>query len=184
MICVNTCSHSCWSRVNTSLLQLLVQLCPLALLTEAASRTHSPPRPSAMHKIITLVISYNSTAVQLRTVGSLSLSLSLTHSISLSLFLLPLRSLTSSSSRHPTTTPPASPPTNTVSTVCQQCVNTTSGGGVGHVSTPLFEPGVDTWPPLELAPPLEHELERHFVISSAPLHFAGVGISHWEITWR
>ena len=66
---------------------------------------------------------------------------------------------------------------------CRQFVNTTSGGGVGHVSLP-FEPGVDAWPPLELAPPLEHELERHFVISSAPLHFAGVGISHWEITWR
>ena len=87
MICVNTCSHSCWSRVNTSLLQLLVQLCPLALLTEAASRTHSPPRPSAMHKIITLVISYNSTAVQLRTVGSLSLTHTHTHSLNLSLSL-------------------------------------------------------------------------------------------------
>ena len=123
MICVNTCSHSCWSRVNTSLLQLLVQLCPLALLTEAASRTHSPPRPSAMHKIITLVISYNSTAVQLRTVGSLSLSHSLTHSISLS---LSSYSLSGPSHRRAPGTRRRHLLLRHQQTLCQQCVNSVS----------------------------------------------------------
>ena len=126
LVCVNTCSHSCWSRVNTSLLQLLVQLCPL--LTEAASRTHSPPRPSAMHKIITLVISYNSTAVQLRTVGSLSLSL--THSLNLS---LSSYSLSGPSHRRAPGTRRRHLLLRHQQTLCQQCVNSVSTPLLGEV---------------------------------------------------
>ena len=47
MVCVNTCSHSCWSRVNTSLLQLLVHLCALTFDLSATEVAISPGSPAA-----------------------------------------------------------------------------------------------------------------------------------------